>query len=181
MFNFENEYRGQRIMKTDLPEDNQPTRNVQDFARQIWLAGLGAFTRAQNEGSKVFDTLVQAGQAIDSQTKKAIHAKTAQLKESIEATQDAVEAIRSKTAGNWGKLEAVFQARTARALSQLGVPTRQDIQQLFQQVEQLNQNIQELTQAAESEAKDGKKTLAKVGESTTDIQGISSSGTSRSS
>ena len=137
-------------MKTHLPEDNQATRNAQDFARQIWLAGLGAFARAQNEGDKVFDTLVQEGQMVDSRTKKVVHAKTAHLKESIAATQDAAEAAHSKVAGNWDKLEAVFQARTVRALSQLEVPTQQDIQQLFQQVEQLNQNIQELTQAAES-------------------------------
>ena len=28
-------------------------------SRQIWLAGLGAFSRAQSEGTKVFETLVQ--------------------------------------------------------------------------------------------------------------------------
>ncbi|MCB1766165.1 MAG: phasin family protein [Candidatus Competibacteraceae bacterium] len=177
MSDSENEYRGQCIMKTDLPEENQYTRNIQDFTRQIWLAGLGAFARAQNEGGKVFDTLVQAGQAIDSQTKKAVHAKTAQLKESIEAAHENAAAIRGKVAGSWSKLEEVFQARTARALSQLGVPTQEDIQQLFQQVEQLNQNIQELTRAAESEASTGKKPLAKVAESATNTKDVSSSET----
>lgn len=160
-------------MKTDLPEEHQNTGNVQDFARQIWLAGLGAFARAQNEGGKVFDTLVQEGQTVNARTKKAVQEKTAPLQESIEAAQESAEAIRGKVAGSWSKLEEVFQARTARALSQLGVPTREDIQQLFQQVEQLNQNIQELTRKVESEAKVGKKPLAKVAESATDTKDVS--------
>ena len=41
----------------------------------------------------------------------------------------------------------------ARALCRLGVPSRDDIQQLFQQIDLLSQNIQELTQAAEMEPK----------------------------
>ena len=162
-------------MKTDLPEENQYTRNIQDFTRQIWLAGLGAFARAQNEGGKVFDTLVQQGQTINARTKKAVQEKTVPLQEGVEAAQENAAAIRGKVAGSWSKLEEVFQARTARALSQLGVPTQEDIQQLFQQVEQLNQNIQELTRVAESEAKTGKKPLAKVAESVTDVKDISSS------
>ena len=50
--------------------DNQFTHNVRDFARQIWLAGLGAFARAQDEGGRFFETLVQEGQAVDAQMKK---------------------------------------------------------------------------------------------------------------
>jgi poly(hydroxyalkanoate) granule-associated protein len=164
-------------MKTDLPEEHQNTGNVQDFARQIWLAGLGAFGRAQSEGGKVFDTLVQEGQTVNARTQKAVQEKTAQLQEGIEATQESAEAVRGKVAGSWSKLEEVFQARTARALSQLGVPTREDIQQLFQQVEQLNQNIQELARTAESQAKAEKKPLTKVAESATNAKDVSSSGT----
>ena len=49
--------------------DTPLTQNVRDFARQIWLAGLGAFARAQDEGSKFFETLVQEGQAVDARMK----------------------------------------------------------------------------------------------------------------
>lgn len=153
-------------MKIDLPE-NQLTRNAQDFARQIWLAGLGAFARAQNEGGKVFDTLVHEGEAVDARSKKAAQEKTEQMKEIIEATQDKAEALRGKATGSWSKLEEVFQARITRALGHLGVPTQSDIQQLFQQVEQLNQNIQELTQVAESEAKARKRRTTEGSESST--------------
>lgn len=147
-------------MKPDLFE-NQLTGDVRDFARQVWLAGLGAFARAQEEGGKVFDTLVQEGQAVDAQMKKTASAKTQQMKEGIEAVKDKVDEIRGQAAGGWNKLEEVFQTRVARSLSRLGVPTHDDIHQLLEQVELLTQNIQELSQAAELEAKARKARPAK--------------------
>ena len=53
-------------------------------------------------------------------------------------------------------------ARVAHALRRLGVPTRDDIQQLFQQVDRVSQNIQELTRAAEADAKDKKARIIKA-------------------
>lgn len=139
-------------MKTDLFE-NQLANNVRDFARQIWLAGLGAFARTQDEGSKFFDTLVQEGRAVDIRMKKAAEEGTGPVKGGVEILKDKVEGIRDKATGTWNKLEEVFQARVARALRRLGVPTQDDIQQLFQQVDLLSQNIEELTKTAETETK----------------------------
>jgi poly(hydroxyalkanoate) granule-associated protein len=148
-------------MKPDLFE-NQLTGDVRDFARQVWLAGLGAFARAQEEGGKVFDTLVQEGQAVDAQMKKTASEKTEQMKGGIEAVKDKVDEIRGQAAGGWSKLEEVFQTRVARALSRLGVPTHDDIQQLLQQVELLTQNIQELNQASEAGTKAHKARAVKT-------------------
>lgn len=133
--------------------DTPLTHNVRDFARQIWLAGLGAFARAQDEGSKFFETLVQEGQAVDTRMKKTADETIKPMKSGVETMKGKVEEMRDRATGAWNKLEEVFQARVARALHRLGVPTRDDIQQLFQQVELLSQNIQELTQAAEVETK----------------------------
>ena len=85
--------------KPDLFE-NQLTGEVRDFARQVWLAGLGAFARAQEEGGKVFDTLVQEGQAVDAQMKKTAGEKTQQMKEGIEAVKDKVDDVKNKLTGN---------------------------------------------------------------------------------
>ena len=133
--------------------DNPLTHNVRDFARQIWLAGLGAFARTQDEGGKLFETLVQEGQAVDARMKKTADEKIEPPKSGVETMKGKVEEIREKATGAWNKLEEVFQARVARALRRLGVPTRDDIQQLFQQVDLLSQNIQELNQAAKAETK----------------------------
>ncbi len=35
--------------------DSKLAQTVRESAQQIWLAGLGAFSKAQAEGSKMFD------------------------------------------------------------------------------------------------------------------------------
>ena len=134
-------------MKADLFE-NQLTNNARDFARQIWLAGLGAFAKAQDEGGRFFETLVQEGQAVDVRMRKTAEEKTGRMRGGVVVVKDKVEEFRDKATGTWNKLEEVFQGRVARALRRLGVPTQDDIQQLFQQVELLGQNIQELSREA---------------------------------
>lgn len=150
-------------MKADLFE-NQPTNNARDFARQIWLAGLGAFAKAQDEGGRFFETLVQEGQAVDVRMRKTAEEKTGRMKGGVVVVKDEVEEFRDKATGTWNKLEEVFQGRVARALRRLGVPTQDDIQQLFQQVELLGQNIQELSREAGAETRARKARTAKAAE-----------------
>ncbi len=38
------------------------------YTKQIWLAGLGAFSRAEEEGNKLFDSLVKVGEELESKT-----------------------------------------------------------------------------------------------------------------
>lgn len=152
-------------MKADVFE-KRLTNNVRDFARQIWLAGLGAFARTQEQGGKFFETLVQEGQAVDVRMKKVAEEKTDQMKGELEAAQDKAGEIRDKATGAWNKLEDVFQTRVARALHRLGVPTRDDIQHLFEQVDRLGQNVRELTRTVEAEAKARKGRAVKAAEPT---------------
>ena len=53
------------------PAAKDLAKTVLDSSRQIWLAGLGAFSRAQQEGTKVFEILVKQGEALESRTKQA--------------------------------------------------------------------------------------------------------------
>jgi len=49
-------------MSTKNPFDPaHMTDNVKEQAQQIWLAGLGAFSKAQQEGTKAFEKLVTDG------------------------------------------------------------------------------------------------------------------------
>ena len=41
--------------------DNQLTSTIKESTQQIWLAGLGAYAKAQEEGGKIFEALVQEG------------------------------------------------------------------------------------------------------------------------
>lgn len=152
-------------MKADFFE-NPLTHNVRDFARQIWLAGLGAFARAQDEGGKFFETLVQEGQAVDARMEKTANEQTELMKSGVETVKDKVGEIREKPVArgiSWRRCSR----RGSHGRCAAGVPAREDIQQLFQQVEMLSQSIQELTVAAEVEARIKKVRALKAPESAT--------------
>src|SRR6188768_4445165 len=55
--------------------DSQLAHSVKDSAQQIWLAGLGAFSKAQEEGGKVFEALVKEGMTIQRKTQAAAEEK----------------------------------------------------------------------------------------------------------
>jgi hypothetical protein len=50
--------------------------NVKDSAQQIWLAGLGAFAKAQEEGTKVFEALVKEGIGMQRKSQAAAEEKS---------------------------------------------------------------------------------------------------------
>lgn len=134
-------------MNTHLPEP-QAAPNARDVARQIWLAGLGAFARTQQESGRFFESLVEEGRTVDQRLKKAAEQppgrEVDRIKGGVEILKERVGEIRDQATGTWNKLEEVFQARVTRALSQLGVPTQEDVRLLRQQVDRLTENIQEL-------------------------------------
>jgi poly(hydroxyalkanoate) granule-associated protein len=127
--------------------ENQLAATVKDSAQQIWLAGLGAFAKAQQEGSKVFEALVKEGEALQSKTRKV--------------AEDKVVEISGKASGTWDKLEQVFEDRVARALHSLGVPTRQDVQTLTKRVAELTDAVQKLTESEEQGAAPRRRAAAK--------------------
>ena len=50
--------------------DNPMAKLVKDSAQQIWLAGMGAFGRAQEEGTKLFEGLVKEGMGLEQTMRK---------------------------------------------------------------------------------------------------------------
>lgn len=116
--------------------------SVKDSAQQIWQAGLGAFTRAQAEGSKAFEALVKEGVSIQRKTQAAAEGKIteATAKMSTMATD-----ISSKASGQWDKLENIFEERVAKALNKLGVPSAKDVAALIARIDDLNKAVQKLS------------------------------------
>lgn len=99
--------------------------NLKDSAQQIWLAGLGAFTKAQAEGSKVFDALVKEGTAMQYKT------------------QAVASDVQHKVTGQWDKLETIFEDRVAKALHRLGVPSAQDVAALSARIDELERALKQ--------------------------------------
>ena len=131
-------------------------KSVLESSRQIWLAGLGAFSRAQAEGMKMFESLVEQGQSLESRTKRAA-SETAAAAAGV-AAQKAKE-VQAMAGGTWDKLEQVFEERVARALKKLGVYTQGDVAHLAERVDALSEAVNELIKGGRRA--DGGKAAAK--------------------
>ena len=114
---------------------------VKDSAQQIWLAGLGAFAKAQEEGTKVFDTLVKQGMVIQRKTQAVAEDKMTNATSRISGM---ATDIQSKASNRWDSLENIFEERVAKALGKLGVPLAQDVTALAERVDRFDHEIREL-------------------------------------
>jgi poly(hydroxyalkanoate) granule-associated protein len=128
--------------------------SIMDSAQQIWLAGLGAFSKAQEEGSKLFEGLVKEGLSLEQKTRKIATGKAEEIRGAVETT---VGQVRERATDTWDKLEKVFEDRVQRALGRLGVPGRDELQDLIDRVDQLNAAIRNM----DGKAKPARKTAAK--------------------
>ncbi|MBS0461793.1 MAG: phasin family protein [Proteobacteria bacterium] len=146
---------------TDTPEAHdkmdQLRRSISESAQQIWMAGVGAFTRAQAEGTRLFEALVKEGMSIESRTRKMAGGKVDAVREAV---GDKVGAVRERAADTWDRLEKVFEERVQRALTRLGVPGRDEITALIDRVDELNRELRKLSGAPEP-VKATKKSPAK--------------------
>lgn len=122
----------------------QFAESVRASAQQIWLAGLGAFAKAQAEGSKVFESLVKEGAGMQ---QKGQTAAQASLREAGERMGSMASAFGARASGQWDKLEGLFEERVAQALRKLGVPRLEELQALAARVEQLEQAAQATARA----------------------------------
>jgi poly(hydroxyalkanoate) granule-associated protein len=125
-------------------EGDSLSQSVLKSSHQIWLAGLGAFAKAQTGGKQVFETLVRQGSALEARTRQAA-ASTAEAARDV-ATSKAKE-MHAMAGGTWDKLEQVFQERVARALGQLGVYTSSDVERLTERVNELSEAVNALLKA----------------------------------
>jgi len=117
---------------------------ILESSHQIWLAGLGAFAKAQGGGVKVFETLVKQGEGLEAKTRTA-------AAETAEAARGAAKAkarqMQSMAGDTWDKLEQVFENRVARALGRLGVYSAADVKRLTERVDALSEAVNALLKA----------------------------------
>ncbi|MDP5117390.1 MAG: phasin family protein [Burkholderiaceae bacterium] len=108
------------------------SQRMKDSAQHIWLAGLGAFAKAQEEGSKVFENLVKEGSHLQQTTQQAQAKMT-----------EAAEKVGQMASGQMDKLETIFEERVAKALKSMGLPSAEDVAALQARVEQLEKQLAE--------------------------------------
>lgn len=106
---------------------------VVQSAQKIWLAGIGALATAEEEGSKLFNSLVKKGQTYEAQGQQRVGEVRAR-----------VEQVVGKAEGSIEKLGDALDEKVAAAIKRLGVPSRDEIAQLTKSVEELTVKVDSL-------------------------------------
>lgn len=133
-----------KAKKASTESASDLSESVLNSSHQIWLAGLGAFSRAQAEGMKVFQTLVRQGVRLEEKTRRAASSTAAAASGAARAK---AKEMQQMAGGTWDKLEHVFEHRVERALSKLGVYTQNDVQRLAERVDELSEAVNRLLKA----------------------------------
>lgn len=111
------------------------SRDLRKYTHQIWLAGLGAFARAEEEGSRFFDNLVDTGKEVESRTRDKSESRVEEIK----------ERVRSRTGETMDKMEKAFDERLNKALSRLGIPNKREVEALQQRVQELTAALDQMS------------------------------------
>jgi poly(hydroxyalkanoate) granule-associated protein len=114
--------------------------DLTESAHKIWLAGLGALVAAEEEGSKLFKSLVARGETIEARGKK-------QVKKAKSTMGSTMGEVKSAAEGYWGTLEQTLDEKVTSVIHRLGVPTKDEITALTAKVEELTKSIERMRPA----------------------------------
>jgi poly(hydroxyalkanoate) granule-associated protein len=136
----------------------QLSKRLSESAQQVWLAGVGAFGRAQAEGTKLFEALVKEGMGFEQSARKFAGGRADTVRDAVEAR---VGQARERATDTWDRLEKVFEDRVQRALVKLGVPNREDLADLSRRVDTLTAELRRQEGAAPARKAAARKTVAR--------------------
>ncbi|MBS0432608.1 MAG: phasin family protein [Proteobacteria bacterium] len=121
------------------------TRSMMDSMQQIYLAGLGAFSKAQHGGGALFETLVEEGARTQEKIRAGAQTQFEQAKAQFEQAQRKAgpwfDDAKRRTGEAFGKFEQAFDERIARATQRMQMPTRDDIAQLNERLDELAREV----------------------------------------
>ncbi|HSC83111.1 MAG TPA: phasin family protein [Pseudomonas sp.] len=120
--------------------------DVKVYARKVWLAGLGAYAKAGQEGVDYFKELVKAGEGVEKQGKKLVNEQVEAANSQIEtqvasvksSVKTSVSEVKGKVEVQLEKIEKAFDGRVAAGLNRLGIPSKQDVETLSAKLDELN-------------------------------------------
>ncbi len=104
---------------------------LRDSAYQIWLAGLGALSIAEDESGKIFKTLVKRGRTFEASTRDRL----VSVKNRLDVRKAASHTV--------GRVTDTLDEGMAGVLGRLGVPTKKEIDGLSKRVERLTRALEE--------------------------------------
>jgi poly(hydroxyalkanoate) granule-associated protein len=116
------------------------SEQMKQSAQQIWQAGLGAFAKAQQEGGKMYESLVKEGSKLQETTLQA----QAKVAEAAAKASAMASDMGQRASGQFDRLEGIFEERVAKALHSMGLPNVQDIADLQARVAALEAEVKVL-------------------------------------
>ena len=119
-------------------DPSQLSDKMKESAQQMWLAGLGAFAKNQEEGKKVFEKLVDDGLSLQKKTQEALHEKVNMASEKI---TEMASTLKPDPTVHWAPLEDLFHNRVAKANEKLGVPDAEAFEALSLRVQALEKAL----------------------------------------
>ncbi len=130
----------------DLPDE------LADRGREIWLAGLGALSMVEEEGVKLFTSLVEKGEKWEKEGQKQIGA----AKDKLDATREKAASVMSDAAATGSKfmdlddkIISTVEDTVEKVLQRLGVPTHGEVKDLAGKVEKLSSEVMALAMVIE--------------------------------
>lgn len=103
----------------------KPQSELKESAQKIWLAGLGALAVAEEEGGRMFNSLVDRGRDWEGRGRERMDEARTRVEHVVDDVEERLD------------------HRVEAAMRRLGVPSRNDIQELTRRVEELNAKIEE--------------------------------------
>lgn len=111
-------------------EKARPVPTIRDSAHQIWLAGLGALSLAEDESGRLFKTLVKRGKSFEDVTKDRIE----EIKTKLDVRKAAVDTV--------DRITDTFDEGMTDVLHRLGLPTKKEIDGLSKRVDRLTKTLE---------------------------------------
>ena len=136
--------------RTTIDVSNLPDE-VSSRAREIWLAGLGALSRLEEEGDKVFRNLVDRGEDYEQKRREQIEDATSNLQKQQESlTEGVTKHIDDATKS----VEKAVSDTFSGTLNRIGVPTRDEVQGLSKKVGDLSAKLDALSAMLDAQRED---------------------------
>lgn len=123
----------------DVPDE------LADRGREIWLAGLGALSTVEEEGMRLFRSLVERGEAWEKSGRETVGAARKMMDEARGRMGATVENVAKRGGGGLADLDETIMANVERSVEQVlkrfNVPSRSEVRDLSAKVERLSAQV----------------------------------------
>lgn len=133
----------------DLPNE------LSERGREVWLAGLGALSRVEEEGEKIFKSLVERGEEFEARGRKQIEDSLGALMEQQKRATDTVSTATKTVTDAAQSVERAVSNTLTDTLGRVGMPTRDEVEALSGKVSKLSEKLDALSAVLEARQDDG--------------------------